>query len=244
MAKKIPVITDELLRAFHTKADALREEILSTPNMEIPTGSTVYYLSPNGNDNNDGRSPATAWKTIERLKAMKLPYGSYVCFALRNWQGIEEKLEGIRAAARHAYRSHGLIPVFLAVEKFKDPDMARRCVEGLDVPYHVILDASSFESIIAVLSRMRMVVSMRLHGLIFAAGQGIPLVGVVYDPKVSAFLRYIGEEHFVTLEDLSAETMCRCMDEAMAAKREPAAVEQLLEMEKVNTTVAEKLYHG
>lgn len=34
---------------------------------------------------------------------------------------------------------------------------------------------------------------MRLHALIFAAGQGIPLAGVVYDPKVSAFLRYIGQ---------------------------------------------------
>ena len=34
-------------------------------------------------------------------------------------------------------------------------------------------------TIIGALSRMQAVVSMRLHALIFAAGQGIPLAGVV-----------------------------------------------------------------
>ena len=43
-------------------------------------------------------------------------------------------------------------------------------------------------------------VSMRLHALIFAAGQGIPLAGVVYDPKVSSFLRYIGQENFANFK--------------------------------------------
>ncbi len=86
--KEIPVITEERLHSFYAKADALREEILSTPNMEIPADGTVYYLSPNGNDNNDGRSPATAWKTIDRLKVEELPYGSYVCFERGGmWRG-------------------------------------------------------------------------------------------------------------------------------------------------------------
>ncbi len=169
--------------------------------------------------------------------------GAYVCFALRNWQGMEDKLEEIRAAARHAYEHHGLTPVFLAVEKFKDPEIARRCMEGLDIPHYAILDADGFESIISILSRMRMVVSMRLHALIFAAGQGIPLVGLVYDPKVSAFLRYIGEEQFVPLDHLDRRNLCESMDRAMAVERSGAAVEKLLDMERVNSTVAEKLYH-
>ena len=32
---------------------------------------------------------------------------------------------------------------------------------------------------------MKAVVSMRLHGLVFAAGQGVPLAGVSYDGQLS-----------------------------------------------------------
>lgn len=86
--EQIPVISAEYLLELEAKADKLREEILSTPNMEIPADSTVYYISPNGNDNDDGRSPATAWKTITRLKAAKLAYGNYVCFERGGmWRG-------------------------------------------------------------------------------------------------------------------------------------------------------------
>ena len=70
--------------------------------------------------------------------------------------------------------------------------------------------------IIGLLSRMRVVVSMRLHALIFAAGQGIPLAGVVYDPKVSAFLRYIGQEQFVDLAELTGDALCSMIDHCIA----------------------------
>ena len=59
---------------------------------------------------------------------------------------------------------------------------------------------------------MQAVVSMRLHALIFAAGQGIPLAGVVYDPKVSAFLRYIGQENFLDLDALTADALKAMID--------------------------------
>ncbi len=99
--KQIPVITEKQLRAFYAKADARREEILNTPNMEIPAGSTVYYLSPNGNDNNDGLSPETAWKTIARLKAAgELPYGAYVCFERGGiWRGKFDAYTGVTYTA-------------------------------------------------------------------------------------------------------------------------------------------------
>ena len=99
--KEIPVITEEQLRALYAKADVRREEILNTPNMEIPAGSTVYYLSVNGNDNNDGRSPAAAWKTIARLSAEgELPLGSYVCFERGGvWRGKFEASPGVTYTA-------------------------------------------------------------------------------------------------------------------------------------------------
>ena len=92
---------------------------------------------------------------------------------------------------------------------------------------------------------MEIVVSMRLHALIFAAGQGIPLAGVVYDPKVSAFLRYIGQEQFVDLEALTEEGLRQMIDHCGAQSAHPEAqaeaVKRLQEMEQRNVTTARRL---
>ena len=92
---------------------------------------------------------------------------------------------------------------------------------------------------------MEIVVSMRLHALIFAAGQGIPLAGVVYDPKVSAFLRYIGQELFTDLDALTEENLRDMIDRAAAQASHPeaqaAAVERLQAMERKNVETARRL---
>ena len=133
------------------------------------------------------------------LRAGIPPRGEYLCFALRRWRGFEEKAPLFGAAAEYAYRTYGLTPVFVAVEKHLDPGAGQLAAQGLRIPHYFLDDAGGAGTIIGALSRMQAVVSMRLHALIFAAGQGIPLAGVVYDPKVSAFLRYIGQEQFVDL---------------------------------------------
>lgn len=50
------------------EADMRRERILNTTDTLSITGTT-YYLSPDGDDNQGGTSPETAWKSIEGLKA-------------------------------------------------------------------------------------------------------------------------------------------------------------------------------
>lgn len=37
--------------------------------------SQTYFVSPNGKDTNDGKSPAKTWKTIEKVSQMALKAG-------------------------------------------------------------------------------------------------------------------------------------------------------------------------
>ena len=179
------------------------------------------------------------------LRAGIPPQGRYLCFALRQWRGFEEKAPLFGAAACYAYKTYGLIPVFTAVEKHLDPAAARLAAQGLDIPHYFLDDAGGAGTIIGALSRMEAVVSMRLHALIFAAGQGIPLAGVVYDPKVSAFLRYTGQDNFTNLEDLTVAALRAMIDRAVGQAGHPeaqsAAVERLQAMEGGNVAVARRL---
>ncbi|MHA5221427.1 polysaccharide pyruvyl transferase CsaB [Dysosmobacter sp. Phy] len=179
------------------------------------------------------------------LRAGIPPHGKYICFALRRWKGFEEKAPLFGAAAEYAYWTYGLTPVFAAVEKHLDPGAGQMAARGLSVPHYFLDDAGGAGTIIGALSRMELVVSMRLHALIFSAGQGIPLAGVVYDPKVSAFLRYIGQELFVDLQDLTEADLRHMIDRCVAQARDPgtqaAAVARLQEMERGNVRTARRL---
>lgn len=179
------------------------------------------------------------------LRAGIPPQGRYLCFALRPWKDFERKASLFGAAAKYAYETYGLTPVFLAVEKHLDPAAARLAAQGLTIPHYFLDDAGGAGTIIGALSRMEAVVSMRLHALIFAAGQGIPLAGVVYDPKVSAFLRYTGQENFTDLKDLTLERLQAMIDLAVSQAGHPeaqeAAVQRLQAMEEGNAAVARQL---
>lgn len=182
------------------------------------------------------------------LRAGIPTHGKYLCFALRNWKGFEDKAPLFAQAAKYAYETYSLTPVFAAVEKHLDPVAGRLAAAGLDIPHYFLDDAGSAGTIIGALSRMQAVVSMRLHALIFAAGQGIPLAGVVYDPKVSAFLRYIGQEQFVDLAELTGQNLCAMIDQCVAQAAHPeaqaAAVRNLQAMEQKNVEVARRLLKG
>jgi len=86
---------------------------------------------------------------------------------------------------------------------------------------------------------------MRLHGLIFAAGQGVPLVGVVYDPKVSSFLSYIGQDLYLDLNQLNLPALKNHIDQAVSRGLDRAflaeGVTRLREVESINSQTAARL---
>lgn len=171
------------------------------------------------------------------------PHGNYIAFILRPWPGFDEKQRVFVAAAEYAYRTYGLIPVFFPIEPRLDVAVARRVASQLKVPCHVLTEACTAEQTLGVLSRMKVVVSMRLHGLIFSAGQGVPLVGIVYDQKVSSFLSYIGQDLYTDLWDLTPAGLIDHIDAAVARGADPAAlaksVDRLRDAEAENRRVAQ-----
>jgi len=168
------------------------------------------------------------------------PKGKYIGFVLRYWEGFAEKTADIAAAADFAWEKYGLKPLFIPISNVKDADAAADVARQMKAPAHVIASAMDSDVVIGLMSRMSAVVSMRLHGLIFSAGHGVPLVGVVYDPKVSSFLDYLGYEHYIDLADVTADKLCALIDDALAEfspDAREAAIARLVDMEKVNRDI-------
>lgn len=106
--------------------------------------------------------------------------------------------------------------MFLSLNIFHDTEAARQVTAHMKAPYHILDDSAEPELLIAALSHMSVVVSMRLHGLIFSSLSGVPLVGVSYDPKIGSFLHYLGAGRCIGLKDVTAENLTAAVDEAVS----------------------------
>ena len=114
----------------------------------------------------------------------------------------------------------------------------------MHAPHYLFTEAYTAAQTIGILSRMKVVVSMRLHGLIFAGSQGVPLVGIVYDQKVSSFLSYIGQDLYEDLNKLSEEKLKVLIDGAISRGKNPRllseSVEKLRRMDQINRELLEQ----
>ena len=94
--------------------------------------------------------------------------------------------------------------------------------------------------IIGMMRRMALVVSMRLHTLIFASSVGAPLVALSYDPKVTGFMRYIGQKHCVEFDTMTREALLAQIGEVLS-EPESYDVSHLRALAEENEQIARKL---
>ena len=136
--------------------------------------------------------------------------------------------------------------MFIPIESRQDAAAAQQVSALLKKAPAVILPpCASSELAIALSARMDVALSMRLHALIFAAARGVPLVGVVYDPKVSAFLDCMEQDLYVHLDQLTADGLCKLLDAADARGHDRALLEaktaRLIQLEQINRQLAAQL---
>lgn len=164
---------------------------------------------------------------VEAMKRNGLdPNGKYAGYILRTWPGYREKVQTIAQCADELYEKQGLIPLFIPINCQQDIAAAEMAASHMRAPHHTILEAMEPEMLIAILSRMEIAVSMRLHGLIFSSISGIPLVGVSYDPKVNAFIDYLGYGSCVNLADVTRENLTAAICGAVAQIPEKEQLKQ------------------
>lgn len=185
-----------------------------------------------------------AYRELCKQAGLK-PEGRYCLFALRPWGSVGRKLQVFAHAAAYAYERYGLTPVFFQLEPGKDREITLATAELVRCP-KVVLPAISDGAVICALMRdMKLVISMRLHALIFAAGQGTPVVGISYDPKVSGFMDYLGQENYISSEEITDGSLCDLIDGAMGCTLEQGQLlDRLLELAGRNDELAWKLIRG
>ena len=140
--------------------------------------------------------------------------------ALRSWPGQDEgAVARVVAALREAAQVQGARLRFLPMQPGPDDEILNGLVEA-DEKLET-RDKTPAE-IVALASSGDLMIAMRLHALIFAAGQGVATVALDYDPKVSALATLLGAP---LLKTPSAENL-RALPQLIADAR-PVAPQKL-----------------
>lgn len=168
------------------------------------------------------------------------PEGAYALYVLRPWDGFEEKAESFCRTVEAVRERYGLAPVFFALEPERDTAPCRKVASMLRGESVFIAAPKDERLIIGMMRKMRVIVSMRLHTLIFAASVGARLAAVSYDPKVTGFMRYLGQKHCIAFEDVTAESLTALIEETLA-DTQPYQVEHLRQLADKNEEAARRL---
>lgn len=88
-------LSSNLVGKYENEANSLRNKILSTANTDeiYKIKGTKYYISPGGNDNNDGKSPERAFRTIEHLGYVDIEQGDAILFERGSIFRIDQSLD-------------------------------------------------------------------------------------------------------------------------------------------------------
>jgi len=100
-----------------------------------------------------------------------------------------------------------------------------------------------------LISRMDMLLGMRLHSLVFSAVAAVPMVGLVYDPKIQGFLDYIGQPSAGDVRFLEYENLIRLSegvwnDRESISRQLRETIPELEEKARENARVAVELINS
>jgi polysaccharide pyruvyl transferase WcaK-like protein len=104
------------------------------------------------------------------------------------------------------------VDVVFVVTQPMDSNFVKEIFNKIRNQSHVKIIGSNWEytnhELMGILGEMEVFVGMRYHSLILSSAMNVPIVGIVYTPKVNSLLKQIGQaKRVVELQDFDAEKL-------------------------------------
>ncbi|AKL96759.1 polysaccharide pyruvyl transferase [Clostridium aceticum] len=153
----------------------------------------------------------------------------WVGISIREWKGQVKYKEVIAQTADYLINRNYEV-VFIPMQFPNDISTSQQIVEKMKTVPKIITKQYHPREMIGIISKLDLLLGMRLHSLVFSAIAGVPMVGLEYDTKISSFLKLTGQKSGGNVENLDMINLWTAIDAVIENKSE--YVQQLKEIKK------------
>lgn len=187
------------------------EELLSmgvNPQKCFVTADPVFTM---------GGIDAEAARDILRAEGVPLDRPPVVV-SVRNWKDMDRFIGEFAALCDTVAEKYGRNIVFLGMQMPNDILVSDQVRRKMKQEAYVLRGNYSPYEVMGIISIADFILSMRLHTLIFAARQSVPLIGFIYDPKIEYYLEKLDMPSGGTLKGFDKEKALALVEDVIAHK--------------------------
>ncbi len=130
----------------------------------------------------------------------------FVCVSVRDWTGMGPFKENVAMLCDDIHDTYGRNIVLIAMQTPNDIGISNDVQRLMKNKAYVLDVRYTAEQIMGIIGMADFVLAMRLHMLIFSARMCTPLIGIIYDPKVAAYVKTLSMPSAGDVTDFTAET--------------------------------------
>lgn len=187
------------------------EELLSmgvNPKKCFVTADPVFTM--------DGISPEQAQ---DILKAEGVPMDKpMVVVSVRNWKDMDKFIGRFAEMCDIIVEKYDRNIVFLGMQMPNDITVSEKVRKKMKQNAYILKGNYSPYEVMGIISQADFILSMRLHTLIFAARQRVPLIGFIYDPKIEYYLEKLDMPSGGKLKEFDKEETLALVDDVINHK--------------------------
>ena len=111
--------------------------------------------------------------------------------SVRNWKNDSDFAEKFACICDEIHDKFNKSIVFIVMHNPNDTNISKSVMQKMKNEAYILEKNYCPKEIMGMIGEMDLVLSMRLHTLIFATKQRVPIVGFVYDPKINSYLNML-----------------------------------------------------
>lgn len=188
------------------------EELLSmgvNPGKCFVTADPVFTM--------DGITPAQAQKILtEEGVPVDKPL---VVVSVRNWKDMDTFICKFAELCDTIVEKYERNILFIGMQMPNDMTVSEKVRKKMKQKAYILKGSYTPYEVMGIISQADFILSMRLHTLIFAARQRVPLIGFVYDPKIEYYLEKLDMPSGGKLKEFDKEATLALVNEMIRDKQ-------------------------
>jgi len=140
--------------------------------------------------------------------------GKYFGLSFRQWKYNDpEFVRKISEIVKYVNKTYGLTPLFIPMQFPNDQTISNEIISMSGVKSYMLKREYGVKELLGIISCTEFVISMRLHTLIYSVSVNVPIIGIIYDPKIKSFMDYVNQNKYIDTKNIEVDKIIEMIND-------------------------------